>query len=72
MSLLRAVEIVQPDYQWQYQLRHERDVTAQVPLLMLQNLNVKLIAVPSDGSCQSFGTFCHTSHTLGFDRSHRK
>lgn len=30
MSLLRAVEIAQPDYQWQYQLRHERDVTAQV------------------------------------------
>lgn len=29
MSLLRAVEISQPDYQWQYQLRHERDVTAQ-------------------------------------------
>nr|CAG4635921.1 EOG090X00M6 [Eubosmina coregoni] len=29
MSLLRAVEIAQPDYQWQYQLRHERDVTAQ-------------------------------------------
>ena len=32
MSLLRAVEIAQPDYQWQYQLRHERDVTAQVCL----------------------------------------
>nr|CAG4646022.1 EOG090X00M6 [Macrothrix elegans] len=30
MSLLRAVEISQPDYQWQYQLRHERDVTAQI------------------------------------------
>ncbi|XP_077291969.1 TATA-box binding protein associated factor 2 isoform X2 [Arctopsyche grandis] len=29
MSLLRSVTIVQPDYQWQYQLRHERDVTAQ-------------------------------------------
>lgn len=29
MQLLRAVEITQPDYQWQYQLRHERDVTAQ-------------------------------------------
>lgn len=33
MSLLRAVEISQPDYQWQYQLRHERDVTAQVKSL---------------------------------------
>ncbi|CAH2011714.1 unnamed protein product [Acanthoscelides obtectus] len=30
MTLLRSVVIEQPDYQWQYQLRHERDVTAQV------------------------------------------
>lgn len=30
MTLLRAVQIEQPDYQWQYQLRHERDVTAQL------------------------------------------
>lgn len=29
MSLLRSTVITQPDYQWQYQLRHERDVTAQ-------------------------------------------
>ncbi|CAH0692502.1 unnamed protein product [Chilo suppressalis] len=29
MSLLRSTVISQPDYQWQYQLRHERDVTAQ-------------------------------------------
>lgn len=29
MSLLRSVQIHQPDYQWQYQLRHEKDVTAQ-------------------------------------------
>jgi len=28
-TLIRSVEIVQPDFQWQYQLRHERDVTAQ-------------------------------------------
>nr|CAH0103828.1 unnamed protein product [Daphnia galeata] len=34
MSLLRAVEISQPDYQWQYQLRHERDVTAQMEAVM--------------------------------------
>ena len=25
----RSVDIEQPDFQWQYQLRHERDVTAQ-------------------------------------------
>ncbi|KAI4499551.1 hypothetical protein M0802_005447 [Mischocyttarus mexicanus] len=30
MTLMRAVHIEQPDYQWQYQLRHERDVTAQL------------------------------------------
>lgn len=30
MTLLRSVIIEQPDYQWQYQLRHERDVTAQI------------------------------------------
>lgn len=29
MLLLRQVLIEQPDYQWQYQLRYERDVTAQ-------------------------------------------
>jgi len=28
-TLIRSVEVEQPDYQWQYQLRHERDVTAQ-------------------------------------------
>ena len=26
---IRSVDIEQPDFQWQYQLRHERDVTAQ-------------------------------------------
>lgn len=30
ITLLRSTHIEQPDYQWQYQLRHERDVTAQV------------------------------------------
>uniref|UniRef100_A0A0A9Y392 Transcription initiation factor TFIID subunit 2 n=3 Tax=Lygus hesperus TaxID=30085 RepID=A0A0A9Y392_LYGHE len=29
MTLVRSCHIDQPDYQWQYQLRHERDVTAQ-------------------------------------------
>ena len=29
MQLIRTVDIAQPDFQWQYQLRHERDVTAQ-------------------------------------------
>ncbi|XP_025837308.1 transcription initiation factor TFIID subunit 2 isoform X2 [Agrilus planipennis] len=30
MTLLRYVVIEQPDFQWQFQLRHERDVTAQI------------------------------------------
>ncbi len=29
MLLIRSLDIQQPDFQWQYQLRHERDVTAQ-------------------------------------------
>ncbi|XP_017782255.1 PREDICTED: transcription initiation factor TFIID subunit 2 [Nicrophorus vespilloides] len=34
MTLLRSVVIEQPDYQWQYQLRHERDVTAQMEAIL--------------------------------------
>jgi len=30
MTLIRAVDTRQPDFQWQYQLKHERDVTAQM------------------------------------------
>ncbi|KAJ1521858.1 hypothetical protein ONE63_002203 [Megalurothrips usitatus] len=30
MTILRSVFIEQPDYMWQYELRHERDVTAQL------------------------------------------
>ncbi|XP_043273259.1 transcription initiation factor TFIID subunit 2 [Venturia canescens] len=38
ITLMRAVQIEQPDYQWQYQLRHERDVTAQLEAIeALQN-----------------------------------
>ncbi|KAK9889670.1 hypothetical protein WA026_007049 [Henosepilachna vigintioctopunctata] len=34
MTLLRSVVIEQPDYQWQYQLRHERDITAQIEAIV--------------------------------------
>ena len=34
MQLIRSVDIAQPDFQWQYQLRHERDVTAQAEAAM--------------------------------------
>lgn len=30
MTLSRIVNIEQPDFQWQFQLRHERDVIAQI------------------------------------------
>lgn len=30
MIIARSVVIEQPDFQWQFQLRHERDVTAQL------------------------------------------
>lgn len=30
MIISRSVIIEQPDFQWQFQLRHERDVTAQL------------------------------------------
>lgn len=35
MTLLREVVLEQPDYQWQYQLRYERDVIAQLDSLKL-------------------------------------
>lgn len=30
MTILRSCIIEQPEYQWNYQLRHEKDVTAQM------------------------------------------
>jgi len=35
MQLLRQVVLEQPDYQWQYQLRYERDVTAQSQAIVM-------------------------------------
>ncbi|XP_054152986.1 transcription initiation factor TFIID subunit 2-like [Oppia nitens] len=35
MQLLREVVLEQPDYQWQYQLRYERDVMAQIDALRI-------------------------------------
>ena len=34
MQLIRSLDIQQPDFQWQYQLRHERDVSAQVEAVL--------------------------------------
>ena len=37
MNLLRQVTWEQPDYMWQYQLKFERDVSAQIQVLLQQN-----------------------------------
>lgn len=34
MTLMRHCNIEQPDFQWQFQLRHERDVTAQLDAIL--------------------------------------
>lgn len=39
MTLIRASKVQQPDYMWQYQLRHERDVTAQSEAIMALELH---------------------------------
>ena len=36
MTLLRQVIFQQPDYQWQYQLRYERDIVAQIEVRLKQ------------------------------------
>jgi len=33
MTWARRVNMEQPDYMWQYQLRYERDVTSQIEVL---------------------------------------
>ena len=33
MQLVRSLDIQQPDFQWQYQLKHERDVTGKTKFL---------------------------------------
>lgn len=43
MTLLRKVVFEQPDYQWQYQLRYERDVTAQAEVSEIFVFNIFFI-----------------------------
>lgn len=69
MQLIRSVEIVQPDFQWQYQLRHERDVTAQVEaaraILKFPTVNSKkaLSDVIENEQCY-FRVRCEATHCL--------
>lgn len=59
MTLMRAVEVEQPDNQWQYQLRHERDVTAQT-----EAINA-LLRLAKQGmiSCSCF-CICHLDNNI--------
>lgn len=59
MTLMRAVEVEQPDNQWQYQLRHERDVTAQT-----EAINA-LLRLAKQGmiSCSCF-CICHIDNNI--------
>lgn len=34
ISLIRQTDVRQPDFQWQYQLKHERDVPAQIQAVL--------------------------------------
>ena len=44
MNLLRQVVLEQPDYQWQYQLRYERDIIAQVEAIQILDISCSNIA----------------------------
>lgn len=48
MTMMRAVEVEQPDNQWQYQLRHERDVTAQTEAINALHRLAKQSAVTTE------------------------
>ncbi|KAK3885001.1 hypothetical protein Pcinc_010743 [Petrolisthes cinctipes] len=48
MTMMRAVEVEQPDNQWQFQLRHERDVTAQTQAIDALNKLAKQGAVTTE------------------------
>lgn len=65
MSILRKVEFEQADFMWQYQLRYERDVVAQVgslPSAFTAHYDEKKSAFYSDGlnasKCGSHSDFC--------------
>lgn len=69
MTLLRSVVIEQPDYQWQYQLRHERDVTAQTEaILALERYPTPQTRLALTDTIESEQTFykvrCRAAHCL--------
>ena len=57
MQLVRSLDILQPDFQWQYQLRHERDITAQVEAVR----SLERYPTPGNKVFYGSGVFSRTS-----------
>ncbi|EDW93975.2 transcription initiation factor TFIID subunit 2 [Drosophila yakuba] len=69
MILLRDLIIEQPDFQWQYQLRHERDVTAQFQAIQaLQKYPTNATRLALTDTIESERCFykvrCEAAHSL--------
>lgn len=69
MILLRDLIIEQPDFQWQYQLRHERDVTAQFQAIQaLQKYPTNATRLALTDTIESDHCFykvrCQAAHSL--------
>ncbi|XP_068149073.1 transcription initiation factor TFIID subunit 2 [Drosophila tropicalis] len=69
MILLRDLIIEQPDFQWQYQLRHERDVTAQFQAIQaLQKYPTNATRMALTDTIESERCFykvrCQAAHSL--------
>ncbi|KAH8369988.1 hypothetical protein KR093_001773 [Drosophila rubida] len=69
MILLRDLIIEQPDFQWQYQLRHERDVTAQFQAIQaLQKYPTNATRLALTDTIESESCFykvrCQAAHSL--------
>ncbi|EDW69454.1 uncharacterized protein Dvir_GJ12109 [Drosophila virilis] len=69
MILLRDLIIEQPDFQWQYQLRHERDVTAQFQAIQaLQKYPTNATRMALTDTIESESCFykvrCQAAHSL--------
>ncbi|KAH8315740.1 hypothetical protein KR067_012569, partial [Drosophila pandora] len=69
MILMRDLIIEQPDFQWQYQLRHEKDVTAQFQAIQaLQKYPTNATRMALTDTIESERCFykvrCEAAHSL--------
>ncbi|KAL0273010.1 UNVERIFIED_CONTAM: hypothetical protein PYX00_005790 [Menopon gallinae] len=69
ITLLRSTHIEQPDYQWQYQLRHERDVIAQIEAISnLERYPTPATRLALTDTIENEGTYykvrCKAAHCL--------